>query len=282
MANLRGKILFITGASRGIGKAIALRAARDGAKLVLVAKTVREHPKLPGTIHQTAAEVEAAGGEALAVACDLRKDEELQAAVNAAVEHFGGIDVLVNNAGAISLTGTLDTKMRTYDRMFAVNARGSYHASQLCLPHLLKSETPHILNISPPLDMRPKWFAVHAAYTLSKYGMSAWVIGMAQELAEPGVGVNGLWPRTTIATAAVKNLLGGEPLIRRSRHASIMGDAAHAILVRDPRECTGNLFLDEDLLREEGVEEFEAYAVEPGGDLQLDLFVEGGPEGLRT
>ena len=246
-----------------------------GPKLVLAAKTVREHPKLPGTIHSAAAEVEEAGGEALAVACDVRRDEELQAAVDAAVERFGGIDILVNNAGAISLTRTLETKMRTYDRMFAVNARAAYLASQLCLPHLFASQNPHILNISPPLDMQPKWFARHAAYSLSKYGMSVWVLGMAAEFAEQGVAVNGLWPRSTIATAAVRNLLGGEPMVRRSRHATIMGDAAHAILTRDSRSCTGRLFLDEEVLREGGVEDFEAYAVDPTQDLQMDLFVEG-------
>jgi citronellol/citronellal dehydrogenase len=280
MADLADKVLFITGASRGIGKAIALRAARDGAKLVLAAKTVRPHPKLPGTIHSAAAEVEAAGGEALAVACDVRHEEELQAAVEAAVERFGGIDILVNNAGAIGLTGTLDTKMRSYDRMFAVNARASYLASQFCLPHLLRAANPHILNICPPLDLRSKWFAHHAAYSVSKYGMSLWVVGMAAEFAEQGVAVNGLWPRSTIATAAVRNLLGGEPLVRRSRHASIMGDAAHAILTRNSREHTGRIYLDEEVLREEGVEDFSVYAVQAGAELQLDLFVEGGPEGM--
>ena len=233
-------------------------------------------------IHSVAAEVEEAGGQALAVACDVRRDEELQSAVEATVQRFGGIDVLVNNAGAIQLSGTLDTRMRSYDRMFAVNARAAFHASQLCLPHLLEATNPHILNISPPLDMHPKWFAAHAAYSLSKYGMSVWVIGMAAELAEPGVAVNGLWPRTTIATAAVRNLLGGDPMIRRSRHPSIMGDAAHAILIRDSRACSGQLYLDEEVLRAEGVTDFEPYAVEPGTELQLDLFVEGGPEGLQT
>lgn len=273
MTTLKGKTLFISGASRGIGKAIALRAAHDGAQVVLAAKTTREHPKLPGTIHTAAEEIEKAGGSALAVKCDVRHDAEVEEAVRAAVERFGVIDILVNNAGALSLSGTLETKMRTYDRLFAVNARAAYLCSQLCIPHLKKADNPHILNISPPLNFEPRWFKDHVAYSLSKYGMSVWVLGMSAEFAGDGIAVNALWPRTVIATAAVANLLGGEPMVRRSRKPSIMADAAHAILIRDSRSCTGNHFLDEDLLREEGVTDFEPYAVEPGQDLYPDLFV---------
>ncbi len=273
MPTLKEKTLFITGASRGIGKAIALRAAQDGARLVLAAKTTREHPRLPGTIHTAAREVEEAGGEALAVKCDVRHDEEVEAAVTAAVERFGGIDILVNNAGALALTGTLETTMRTYDRLFAVNARAAFLCSKLCLPHLMEAANPHILNISPPLNWDPRWFKDHAAYSLSKYGMSVWVMSMSAEFADRGVAVNALWPKTTIATAAVANLLGGEPMLRRSRKPSIMGDAAHALLVRDSRSCTGNFYLDEEVLLEEGVEDLDAYAVEPGNDLHPDLFV---------
>jgi len=273
MGTLEGKTLFITGASRGIGKAIALRAARDGARVVLAAKTTREHPRLPGTIHSAAAEIEAAGGRALPVKCDVRREEEVEAAVTAAVEHFGGIDILVNNAGALALTPTLETSMRVWDRLFSVNARAAFLCSKVCLPHLMNAENPHILNISPPLNWDPRWFKDHAAYSMSKYAMSVWVMAMSAEFAEQGVAVNALWPRTIIATAAVQNLLGGEPMVRRSRKPSIMGDAARAILVRESRSCTGRFFLDEDVLREEGVVDFDAYAVEPGQDLVPDLFV---------
>jgi citronellol/citronellal dehydrogenase len=274
MADLREKVLFITGASRGIGKAIALRAARDGARVVLAAKTVREHPKLPGTVYSAAEEVECAGGEALALQCDVRHEEEVTAAVEAALERFGQLDILVNNAGALALSGTLDTKMRTFDRLFAVNARAAFLCSRSCLPHLLKADNPHILNISPPLNWDVKWFKDHAAYSLSKYAMSVWVLGMSAEFAESGVAVNALWPKTAVATAAVRNLLGGEPMIRRSRKPAIMADAAHAILVRNSRACSGNFYLDEDLLREEGVTEFDAYAVEPGAELIPDFFID--------
>jgi citronellol/citronellal dehydrogenase len=273
MKSLAGKTLFITGASRGIGRAIALRAARDGANIIIAAKTVREHDKLPGTIHEAAEELEAAGGKALATRCDIRDEKEIAAAIDAGVERFGGIDILVNNASAISLTGTLETTPRIYDRMFDVNARGSWVSTQLCLPHLLKSGNPHVLNISPPLNLHPRWFAGHSAYTLAKYAMSVWVLGMAEEFREQGVAFNALWPVTAIATAAVRNLLGGETVVQRSRHATIVADAAHAILVRDSRSCTANFFTDEAVLREEGVEDFSAYAVDPEQPLFPDFFL---------
>jgi citronellol/citronellal dehydrogenase len=273
MSTLNGKTLFITGASRGIGKAIGLRAARDGANIVIAAKTVEPHPKLPGTIHTAAAEFEAAGGKALACAVDIRSDEQIHQAVAKAVEAFGGIDILVNNASAISLTGTLPTPMRRFDLMHQVNTRGAFACSQACIPHLLKAANPHILNLSPPLVMEKNWFARHAAYTMSKYGMSMCVLGMAEEFREQGLAVNALWPRTIIATAAVMNLLGGEAAIQKSRKPEIMADAAHAILTRPSRECTGNFFIDEDVLRAAGHADLASYAISPGGELLPDLFV---------
>ncbi len=272
---LSGRTLFITGASRGIGKAIALRAARDGANVVIAAKTARPHRSLPGTIYTAAEEVEAAGGRALPVVVDVRSEEEIRAAVDRAVEHFGGIDVLVNNAGAISLTGTLETKMRRFDLMMGVNVRGAFAASRACLPHLLQAGNPHILNIAPPLNLHPRWFRDHCAYTISKYGMSLCVLGMAEEFREAGVAVNALWPATAIATAALR-MLKGMVEERMCRTPEIMADAAHAILVRDSRRCTGNLYLDEEVLREEGVTDFSRYAVEPGSPLMPDLFVGEG------
>ncbi len=271
---LAGKTLLITGASRGIGKAIGLRAGRDGAQVVVVAKTTKPHPKLPGTIGTTAEEIEAAGGQALPVKADIRHDEEVAAAVELAVERFGGIDIVVNNASALGLTGLQETTMKMYDRMFAINARGSYLVTKLCLPHLLRAENPHVLNISSPLNMKPRWFAGHAAYTVAKYAMSCWVLGMAAEFREQGIAFNALWPKTTIATAAVRNLLGGEPMVARSRQPAIVADAAQAILSRDSRSCTGNFFIDEDVLREEGVTDFDQYAVQPGLDLYPDLFLD--------
>jgi citronellol/citronellal dehydrogenase len=273
MADLRGKTLFITGASRGIGKAIGLRAARDGANIVIAAKTVEPHPKLSGTIHTAAAEMEAAGGKALACEVDIRQEEQIRQAVAKAVETFGGIDILVNNASAINLTGTLATPLRRFDLMHEVNARGTFACSQACIPHLLKSANPHILNIAPPLGMKAEWFAPHVAYTMAKYGMSMCVLGMAEEFRSQGLAVNALWPRTVIATAAVMNLLGGEATMNRSRKPEIMADAAHAILTRPSRECTGNFFLDEDVLRSAGVSDFSRYAFRPGAELMNDLFV---------
>lgn len=272
MGDLNGKTIFITGGSRGIGHAIGMRAARDGANVVIAAKTVEPHPKLPGTIFTAAEEMEDAGGAALAVKCDIRFENEVQAAVDAAVATFGGIDILVNNASAISLTGTLETPMKRYDLMHQVNLRGTFLTSKLCLPHLLEADNPHILNLSPPLNMEERWFENHVAYTMAKYGMSMCVLGMAGEF-RGRVGVNALWPRTTIATAAVENLLGGDQMVRQSRTAEIVADAAHVILTSDAKTCTGNFFIDEDLLREHGVEDFERYAVDPTQDLFPDFFI---------
>ena len=273
MGDLKGKTLFITGASRGIGKAIGLRAARDGANVVIAAKTVEPHPKLPGTIHSAAAEMEAAGGRALAVAVDIRDEDSVKEAVRRTVETFGGLDVLVNNASAIDLRGTLDLPVKKWDLMHGVNARGTWLCSKMALPHLLKAENPHILNISPPLNLEARWFAPHVAYTMAKFGMSLCVLGMAEEFREAGVAVNALWPKTTIATAAVMNLLGGQELVERSRTPEIVADAAHAVLTRPSRECTGNYFLDEEVLRAEGLTDFGRYAVKPGVELMPDFFV---------
>lgn len=273
MSTLKDKTLFITGGSRGIGKAIALAAARDGANVVLAAKTAEPHPKLPGTIFSAAAEVEASGGCALPVQVDVRSDDQVEAAIEQAVETFGGLDILINNASAINLSGTMSLPMRRYDLMFDVNARGSFLCTKLALPHLLKAENPHVLNISPPLNLDAKWFSNHPAYTMAKYAMSAWVLGMAEEFRRDGVAVNALWPRTAIATAAVRNLLGGEQAVRASRKAAIMGDAAHIILTRDSRLCSGNFYLDEEVLAEEGVTELGSYSVEPGASLVTDFFL---------
>ncbi|MEM9057886.1 MAG: NAD(P)-dependent oxidoreductase [Pseudomonadota bacterium] len=271
--SLNGKTLFITGGSRGIGLAIALRAARDGANVAIAAKTAEPHPKLPGTIYTAAEEIDAAGGKGLPVLCDIRDEQAVQAAVDATVEAFGGIDICVNNASAIALTPTLDTPMKRYDLMQQVNARGTFLTSKTCLPHLLKSENAHILNLAPPLDMSPKWFAGHVAYTTAKYGMSLCTLGMAAEFRDRGVAVNSLWPRTAIDTAAVRNLLGGEAMAKRSRKPEIMADAAHAIVSRPSAECTGNFFIDDLVLADAGVTDFEVYAVTPGADLIPDFFV---------
>ena len=273
MSTLRGKTLFITGASRGIGKAIALRAAADGANIAIAAKTAEPHPKLPGTVYSAAKDIEAAGGHALPLIVDIRDENRVQEAVQETVEKFGGIDICVNNASAIFLAGTLGTPMKRFDLMHQVNTRGTFVTSQACLPHLLKAENPHILNLSPPLNFDPKWFGPHCAYTMAKYGMSLCVLGMAEEFKGQGVGVNALWPKTTIATAAVKNLLGGDSLVRTSRTPDIMGDAAHAILTRPATEYTGQYFIDEDVLRASGVEDLDHYAVEPGAKLTPDFFL---------
>jgi citronellol/citronellal dehydrogenase len=273
MSDLRGKTLFITGASRGIGLAIGVRAARDGANVVIVAKTTEPHPKLPGTIYTAAEEIERAGGKALPVACDIRDEAAVQAAVAKAVETFGGIDILVNNASAISLTGTLETPMKRFDLMHQINTRGTFLCSQACIPYLKKSSNPHVLNIAPPLHMEARWFAGHVAYTMAKYGMSMCVLGMAEEFRSDGIAFNALWPRTAIATAAVRNLLGGEAAIRGSRKPEIMADAAHVILTRPARECTGQFFIDEEVLASVGVTDFSQYAVDPTVPLIPDLFV---------
>lgn len=273
MATLAGKTLFITGASRGIGKAIALRAAADGANVVIAAKTAEPHPKLPGTIYSAAKEIEAAGGKALPLITDIRFEEQVDAAITKAVETFGGIDILVNNASAISLTGTLATPMKRYDLMHAVNVRGTYMCTAMAMPHLLKGSNPHVLNLSPPLSMNPKWFRNHTAYTMAKYGMSMCVLGHAAEF-KGKVGVNALWPKTVIATAAVRNLLGGDEVCRRGRKPAIVADAAHAILTRDGTACTGNFFVDEDVLRDGGMNDFSAYAEDPSAELMADFFLD--------
>ena len=275
--SLHNKTLFITGASRGIGLAIAKRAARDGANIAIAAKTDTPNPKLPGTIHTAAAEIEAAGGKALALQVDIRDENAVAAAVQRTAEHFGGIDILINNASAISLSGTTDTPMKRFDLMFGVNVRGTFVCSQACIPFLKRSaeagRQPHILNLSPPLSMKPRWFAPHVAYTMAKYGMSMCVLGMAEELRSAGVGVNALWPRTVIATAALNLIPLADP--KRGRKPEIMADAAHTILTRDPRTCTGNFFIDDEVLREAGVSDLDQYAVTPGNKEFLpDFFVD--------
>jgi citronellol/citronellal dehydrogenase len=271
MATLKGKTLFITGGSRGIGLEIALRAAADGANVAIAAKTTEPHPKLPGTIYSAAKEIEAAGGKALPLQVDIRDEARVFEAVKETVDRFGGIDILVNNASAISLTGTLETPMKRYDLMNGINARGTYLCSQACLPYLKKAANAHILTLSPPLNMSARWFAPHVAYTMAKYGMSMCVLGMAEEFRRDGVAVNALWPRTVIATAALQMIPGVD--VKKCRKPRIMADAAHAVLVRDSRTCTGNFFIDEDVLKEAGVTDFAAYAVEPGQPLLPDLFL---------
>jgi citronellol/citronellal dehydrogenase len=275
MSSLAGKTIFVTGASRGIGLAIALRAARDGANVVIAAKTTEPHPKLEGTIFTAAAAVEAAGGRALACAVDVRDDGQIRDAVGRAVETFGGIDVLVCNASAISLTGTLETPMKRFDLMHQVNVRGTFASAQACIPHLARAERPHIVVLAPPPRLEPRWLAPHLAYSLAKLGMSLCVAGLAEELRPRGIAVNGLWPRTIIATAAITNLLGGPEALRGARRPEIVADAAHAIVRRDPRAATGRFFIDEEVLREEGATDaqLDAYAVVPGAPLTPDLFV---------
>ncbi|HLA64913.1 MAG TPA: NAD(P)-dependent oxidoreductase [Rhodothermales bacterium] len=276
-SSLSGKTLFITGGSRGIGLAIAVRAARDGANVVIAAKTAEPHPRLPGTIHTAAAAVEAAGGQALAIQLDIRDDEAVAAAVAEAAARFGGIDVVVNNASAIFLAGTEHTPMKRFDLMLGVNVRGAFAVTQAAMPHLRASaeagRNPHILTLAPPVNLDPRWLGPHAAYTLSKYGMTLLALGWAAELADVGVASNALWPRTTVATAAVQNLLGGDAMVRQSRTPEVVADAAHAVFTADARTLTGRCLIDEDVLREAGVTDFDTYAVEPGQELFPDLFL---------
>ncbi|MGE5388504.1 MAG: SDR family oxidoreductase [Hyphomicrobiales bacterium] len=272
--SLQGKTLFITGASRGIGLAIAKRAARDGANVAIAAKSVTENPKLPGTIFTAAQEIEAAGGKALAISCDIRFDDQVEEAMKQTVDIFGGVDILVNNASAIDLRGIDQLDMKRFDLMHQINARGTYLCAKVALPYLRKAENPHILTMSPPLDMNPKWFAPNLAYTMAKYGMSLVTLGLGKDLARDGVAVNSLWPETAIATAAVGNLLGGDEVIKRSRKPEIVADAAHAILTRPSRNCTGNFFIDVRVLAEEGVTDISAYSVDPAYPAVLDFFLE--------
>jgi len=272
--SLKGRRLFITGASRGIGLAIALRAAKDGASIAIAAKTTEPHPKLAGTIYTAAEAIEKAGGRALPLVVDVRDEAVVEEAVAKTVEAFGGLDILVNNASAISLTGTLETPMKRYDLMHQINTRGTYLCSQKCLPHLLKSDNPHILNLSPPLNMEPRWFGPHVAYTMAKFGMSMCVLGMADEFRKKGVAVNALWPRTAIDTDAM-NVITGPELRKKCRKVEIMADAAHVILTKPSREATGNFFIDDEVLRSAGLTHFERYRY-PGTaetDLIPDFFV---------
>lgn len=273
--SLKGKTMFVSGASRGIGLAIALRAARDGANVIVAAKTALPDKRLPGTIYSAAEEIEKAGGKALPAICDIRDEQSVIDAVEAGVKKFGGIDILVNNASAISLTGTLSTPMKRYDLMHQINLRGTFLVSQKCIPHLMKASNPHVLNLSPPLDMDVKWFAPHVAYTMAKFGMSMCAWAMAAEFKDQGIAFNTLWPRTAIATAAIQNLLGGDEMMKRSRKPEIMADAAYAIFNRPSRQCSGNFFIDDEVLAAEGVTDFDQYAVTPGVELVPDFFVPG-------
>jgi citronellol/citronellal dehydrogenase len=279
--SLAGKTLFITGASRGIGLAIALRAARDGANIAIAAKTTEPHPKLPGTIYTAAADIERAGGKALALAADVRDEASVTAAARRCAETFGGIDVCINNASAINLAPTEQIDMRRFDLIQQINTRGTFVTSRACLPYLKEARNPHILALSPPLDLRPKWFAGHLAYSLSKYGM----LGLAEEYRPAGIACNALWPRTTIATAAVEFALGGPQMMRRSRKPQIVADAAHAILERPARECTGQFLIDDSVLYESGVRDFTPYSVDPAAVLLGDLFIDAtspAPPGVQV
>jgi citronellol/citronellal dehydrogenase len=279
--SLKGKTVFITGASRGIGLAIGLRAARDGANVVVAAKTAEPHPKLPGTIYTAAAEIEAAGGRALPLLVDVRDEEAVKSAIDRTVETFGGLDIVVNNASAISLTTIADTEVKRYDLMQSINSRGTFLAIRACIPHLVQGTNPHILTLSPPIELDPRWLgAQHSPYTLSKYGMSLLTLGAAAELREAGVAANGLWPRSVIATAAVQNLLGGDEVMAKSRTPEIVADAAYAILTQPSRECTGNLFIDDEVLAtlaDPPVTDLEPYRAAGGGELLPDFFVDPAP-----
>jgi len=269
---LENKTIFITGGSRGIGLSIGLRAARDGANVIIAAKTEKPHPDLEGTIHSAVDQINAAGGQGLAVKMDLREEDQVEAAINAAVERFGGIDILINNASAIFLAGTEDTPMKRYDLMHQVNIRGTFMASQKAIPHLKKSSNPHILTLSPPIDLAPKWFENHCAYTISKFGMSMCMLGMAAELKEHGIACNSLWPRTLIYTAAMKMVGHINP--DNCRHEGIVADAAHAILTSDSKDNSGNFYIDETILRDHGITDFSQYSIKPGAPLIPDLYLE--------
>ena len=273
MTSLKGKTMFVSGGSRGIGLAIALRAARDGANVAIAAKTAEPHPKLKGTIYTAADEIRAAGGKALPILCDIREEAQVMAAVNQTVAEFGGIDICVNNASAISLTNSQGTDMKRFDLMMGINTRGTFMVSKYCIPHLKKSDNPHILMLSPPLDMKAKWFEHSTAYTLAKFGMSLCVLGLSGELKRDGIAVNALWPRTTIATAAVGNLLGGDAMMRASRTPEILADAAHMIFTKPSREFTGKFCIDDKLLYAGGVRDFEPYRVDASVPLMSDFFV---------
>jgi citronellol/citronellal dehydrogenase len=271
--SFQNKTVFITGASRGIGKAIALRLAKEGANIIVAAKSVEENPKLGGTIYSSAKEVEAAGGQALAIQLDIRDEAQIQEAVDKAVAHFGGIDILINNASAISLTPTEQTEPKRFDLMHDINVRGTFFMSKACIPHLKNSTNAHILTLSPPINMDIKWLRGHVAYTMSKYNMTMIALGLSAELKKYKIAANALWPKTTIATAAVQNLLGGEALINMSRTTDIIADAAYYILQKPSTECTGNTFIDEDVLAAEGITDLSKYSVVPGAKLYQDLFI---------
>ena len=272
MSTLKGKTIFITGGSRGIGLAIAVRAARDGANIAIAAKTAEPHPKLPGTIFTAAKEIEAAGGKALPLQCDIRDETQIVKAVDETVARFGGIDILVNNASAINLTDTANTPMKRFDLMFGINVRGTYAATQACLPHLKKAANPHVLTLASPPNMNPRWFKNHVAYTMAKYGMSMCVLGHAEEFRPLGIAVNGLWPRTIITTAALQMIPGMD--LGRGRKPEIMADAAHWVLTQPSRQCTGNFFIDEEVLRKTGVTDFAHYRFDPKKEPAPDIFLD--------
>jgi citronellol/citronellal dehydrogenase len=275
VSDLSGRTMFMSGGSRGIGLAIALRAARDGANVALIAKTTEPHPKLEGTIYTAAEQIEQAGGRALPLPGDIRNEDQVLDAVAKTAERFGGIDIVVNNASAIQIQGSETLPMKRYDLMQNINTRGTFLVSRACVPHLKKGTNPHVLTLSPPLNMKPHWFQHHLAYTIAKYGMSMCTLGMAAEYADDGIAFNSLWPRTIIATAAVQNLLGGDEAMARSRKPEILADAAHAILVRDSRSATGNFYIDDEVLAEEGVTDLSGYTYGDGSGLQTDIFLDG-------
>ena len=271
--SFKNTTILVTGSSRGIGKAIALKLAKDGANIVVASKSVEENPKLGGTIFSAAKEIEEAGGKALPLQCDIRFEDQVKTLIDQSIENFGGIDILINNASAISLTSTEQTEAKRFDLMHSINVRGTFLVTKACIPFLKRSANPHILTLSPPLNLKPKWFANHVAYTISKYNMSMMTIGWAEEFKKDKIAANSLWPRTTIATVAIKNLLGGEALMKISRTPEILADAAYYILKQPSTECTGNLFIDEDVLAREGITDLSKYSVVPGAQLYNDLFV---------